>query len=241
MRCSVKYGGKRIGYELVENDALTKKVRIHVHANGNVEVEAPVSISLQDVTRAVYKRAGWISRKLDEASSFREHVLPREYVSGETHFYLGRRYQLKLIEAKSKTSSVKLKAGEIAVELADLEKSAVRQRLNDWYRMRAAEYLTDRLEDVALSLPWVEKAPQLKLVSATKQWGSCSPSGTINLNPWLIRAPRECIDYVLVHELCHLKEHNHSERFYALLDKHCADWRHTKAKLDGMAELLLAS
>ncbi len=71
------------------------------------------------------------------------------------------------------------------------------------------------------------------------QWGSCSPAGTILLNPHLVKAPRECIDYVISHELCHLKEHNHSPRYYRLLAKIMPSWEAVKTRLDGMAELLL--
>jgi hypothetical protein len=70
----------------------------------------------------------------------------------------------------------------------------------------------------------------------TVQWGSCSPAGRITLNPWLVKAPRECIDYVLLHELSHLLHHNHSPKFYRALDRHMPAWRTVKARLDGMAE-----
>ena len=72
-----------------------------------------------------------------------------------------------------------------------------------------------------------------------KQWGSCSPKGVVSLNPHLVKAPRDCIDYVLVHELAHLKEHNHSKRFYGLLDRNMPDWKSRKGKLDGLADLLI--
>jgi len=71
------------------------------------------------------------------------------------------------------------------------------------------------------------------------QWGSCSPGGVILLNPHLVKAPRQCIDYVISHELCHLQEHNHSRRYYRLLGKIMPSWEGVKARLDGMAELLL--
>jgi hypothetical protein len=72
-----------------------------------------------------------------------------------------------------------------------------------------------------------------------KRWGSCSPSGQISLNPSLIKAPVHCVEYVLTHELCHLLEHNHSKRFYALLDRQRPGWRKHKNELDALAELLL--
>jgi len=240
MQGSITYGDRRIGYHLVDNDALTSKIRIHVHPNGMVEVEAPPTKTPAEITTAIYKRAGWINSRLAEASALREHVLPREYISGETHFYLGRRYQLKVLKAATRNSSVKLKGGQIHIELPIPDPAAVKRRLNTWYKERATAYLVKRVSEVAESIPWVDQTPSVKLVRMHKQWGSCSPTGTVNLNPWLIRAPRDCIDYVILHELCHLREHNHSKQFYSLLERHCNGWRHTKTKLDGMAELLLA-
>jgi hypothetical protein len=71
------------------------------------------------------------------------------------------------------------------------------------------------------------------------QWGSCSPKGELLLNPLLVKAPGHCVDYVIFHELCHLKEHNHSQRFYELLGGLLPDWEKRKAELDGLAEQLL--
>lgn len=80
----------------------------------------------------------------------------------------------------------------------------------------------------------------MRLQLMTVQWGSCSPSGRITLNPLLVKAPRECIDYVLLHELCHLLHHNHSPKFYRTLDRHMPNWRAVKEKLDNMAERCFA-
>ena len=97
-----------------------------------------------------------------------------------------------------------------------------------------------RLREEASQVAWASgNLPDMKLLAMKKQWESCSQKGRIHLNPQLVKAPRECIDYVILHELCHLKEHNHSPRFYGLLDRNMPDWRERKAKLDGMAELLL--
>ncbi len=90
------------------------------------------------------------------------------------------------------------------------------------------------------TLKWTRGVvPKWKITAMRKQWGSCSPKGVVSLNPNLVKAPRDCIDYVLVHELAHLKEHNHSKRFYGLLDRNMPDWKSRKAKLDGIADLLI--
>jgi predicted metal-dependent hydrolase len=240
MRTSIVYDHRTIPYDLVVNPALSGKIRIHVHPHGLVEVEAPPEKSPKDVVIALYKRARWISQRLDEAAAMRKHALPREYISGETHFYLGRRYQLKIMESSQSTSVVLLKGGNIQISLPHVDRAAIKRRLNAWYRARAQEYFQKRLADASANAAWVKVEPPVKLVAMRKQWGSCSPTGSINLNPWLIRAPRDCIDYVIAHELCHLREHNHSKKFYALLDRQYPEWRQVKHRLDGMAELLLA-
>ena len=92
---------------------------------------------------------------------------------------------------------------------------------------------------MAAPLRWVSQLPPVRIQVMTVQWGSCSPAGRITLNPHLVKAPRECIDYVLLHELCHLQHHNHSPNFYKALDRHMPRWRLVKSRLDKMAEQLL--
>jgi len=84
---------------------------------------------------------------------------------------------------------------------------------------------------------WVTGIPSFRIMAMKKQWGSCFSQGNLMLNPHLIKAPKECIDYGVLHELCHIAEHNHSERFWRLLDQVMPDWKEVKARLDEMAEL----
>lgn len=95
------------------------------------------------------------------------------------------------------------------------------------------------MDVVAKGLRWVKASPPMRLQWMRMQWGSCSPHGRITLHPALVQAPRVCIDYVVLHELCHLSSHNHSATFYRLLDRHMPGWRAVKERLDGMAEVLL--
>jgi predicted metal-dependent hydrolase len=106
-------------------------------------------------------------------------------------------------------------------------------------RDRAADVFAGRIKELTSRIAWLDAAPPWRMVAMKKQWGSCSPKGTILLNPYLIKAPRECIDYVILHELCHLKEHNHSPRYYRLLSQLMPNWQPVKARLDLMAEFIL--
>ncbi|WP_370335328.1 M48 family metallopeptidase [Parvularcula marina] len=240
MRREVRYGSELIGFEVTTNSILKDRIRIHVHPNCQVEVEAPPDTDEKELSAGVVKRGRWISKQLAQARSAKAHALPREYVSGETHFYIGRRYKLRVSETNEKPGTVTLKGGTIEVTLRTADKAAIRRRLSEWYFERANDYFERRMATVVSGFTWIEETPKFKLVTMKKQWGSCAPSGVIHLNPWLIRAPSDCIDYVIAHELCHLRERNHSPAYYKLLTRHCPDWQHRKAKLDGIAELILA-
>ncbi|MEQ8287868.1 SprT family zinc-dependent metalloprotease [Thalassospira sp.] len=235
----LSYGDEVFEYEVIVRRDLTNKVQIHVHPNGLIQVDKPDGANESDVKKAIRKRARWIKTQVDIVRDMRAHALPREYVSGETHFYLGRRYRLKIEQSSSPLSSTKLLAGRIVVEVPNPNVDRVRGVLRRWYKERAADYLGRRLEIVASDMRWVDETPHLRLTTMKRQWGNCSPNGEITLNPALVKAPRDCIDYVLTHELCHLREHHHGLEFYQLLASRLPNWKAVKSKLDSMAELLL--
>jgi predicted metal-dependent hydrolase len=235
----LRYGNLTTSYQVRPSKRLNGRVCIHVHPDGAVEVERPVSGTTTQVRDAVQKRARWIFEALKAVSADRIHVQSKQYVSGETCFYLGRRYRLDVRKGRGEPS-VKLVGGMVRLVLPVVDKAAVRRRLRQWYRQKAEDYLGRRLKAVSGRVSWLADEPTLKFLTMKYRWGSCSPKGSININPALIRAPRHCIDYVLIHEICHLREHNHSKRFYELLEKHCPNWVQTKAELDRMAELFLA-
>ncbi|MFT7561970.1 MAG: putative metal-dependent hydrolase [Flavobacteriales bacterium] len=235
---TVTYGEQNIRYQICYMPKPVHKVAIHVHPDGSVQVDAPNGAQASDIKQAVLKRARWIVKHVNAIEEQQLHVLKREYVSGETHFYLGRRYQLKVL--KRKDESVKLIAGKIVIATHDKSPEYVRGLLSSWYQTRCCEVFKRRLIAVADMLTWTKGlVPKWKVTEMRKQWGSCSPKGVVSLNPHLVKAPRDCIDYVLLHELAHLKEHNHSKQFYALLDRNMPDWRSRKTKLDGLADLLI--
>ncbi|MGE6330399.1 M48 family metallopeptidase [Psychrobacter pacificensis] len=259
------YGEDKIHYEVVRKEAKNKsrsvkliiektkprKVVIKVHPDQRVVATAPVDASDEMIHDAMMKRARWIWQSLQDFAKQQDYVLPKRYVSGETQFYLGRRYVLKVIsdsENKDVThSTVKLSRGKLNVELSqsdselDSEERAVlvKRLIDEWYKTKAKLIFIERLEAVILKAAWVTDTPAFRLLTMKKQWGSCSVKGNLILNPHLVKAPKECIDYVILHELCHIAEHNHSEHFWRLLTQVMPNWKAVKAMLDGMAELYL--
>jgi predicted metal-dependent hydrolase len=167
------------------------------------------------------------------------HITPRKYVSGESEYYLGKRYQLKVVASGETAPGVKILRGSIEVSIRRKDTNAIPELLSEWFKARAKEVFAKRLEAMLEQALWVGSKPPIRVLSMQTQWGSCSPQGRLTLNPHLVKAPRECIDYVILHELCHIAEHNHSERFYRLMKQVMPNWEKTKERLDSMANQLL--
>lgn len=233
----IHYGDEIIRFRVrVQADRRVPRVAIHVEPDGRVLVDAPSGATPASVLAAVRKRSGWISRHVEAARERRGGLQAREYVSGESLLYLGRRYRLKVAVEPSAPVHAALRGAYLVVTAAQRSPDLIRDGLDAWYRQRAKEVLAHRLEAVAANLRWVRSVPDMRLRNMTVQWGSCSPAGRITLNPMLVKAPRECIDYVMLHELVHLLHHNHSPAFYRTLDRHMPAWPALKQRLDGMAE-----
>jgi predicted metal-dependent hydrolase len=236
----IKYGNELIRYNVCFVNTKKKKIAIHVHPDGSVQVDAPENEDLRNVKNAVLKRARWITNHIEQVHTQMESVLQREYISGESHLYLGRRYLLKVLPINNKKDiSVKLLRGQLKVFTAETFPAKVKSLMWEWYRDHAKNYFSRRLKIIVKEVSWIKTDPGWQLLTMRKQWGSCSPKGILSLNPHLIKAPKECIEYVIYHELCHLQEHNHSQRFYSLLNGLMPEWKSVKSKLDGMAEVLL--
>lgn len=235
------YGDERITFECKPRPLVNGRILIKVHPDCRVVVSAPQDTDDQQVLNAVEKRGRWIFQQLRDFRKQLEYITPRQYISGESHYYLGKQYMLKVIVAPSEAQGVKMLRGKLEVTLRHKSAEKVLQLLTDWYKARAREVFAKRLSAMLEQALWVSDSPPLRILTMQTQWGSCSPNGRVTLNPNLVKAPRECIDYVILHELCHLAEHNHSERFYRLMGQVMPDWEKIKKRLDGMAAMIITS
>jgi len=209
-----------------------KTMTIQVHPDRAVKVLAPSDSSLESIKTKLKKKAPWIIQQQDFFLSFHPLTPDRKYISGETHLYLGRQYRLKVVEQNEE--SVKLQGANIWVFTSSKEnKKRIKKLLNDWYTEKANHHFKILFHQLK---PTIEKyntvIPFLELRWMKKRWGSCSENGKILLNTELIKAPKPCIEYVLVHELCHLIHPNHSRKFFRLLSFHLPEWRKVKDRLE---------
>lgn len=229
--CSLSYGRENISFKVLHR--ARKTLAIEVFPDSSVIIKAPIGTSLEEIRNRVFKRARWIIRQQQYFQQFDPRTPQRMYIGGETHLYLGRQFRLKISEGMGDT--VKLTRGFFLVEArggaGDSEK--VRSLLDRWYAEKAAITFQDGFERC---WPYFEKLglsrPRIQVRQMKKRWGSLSRGGMLTLNTDLIRAPRECIEYVITHELCHLKHHDHSSEFYRLLEKVMPDWEKRKHRME---------
>jgi len=245
------YGNDMIHYDVIRKSqsskvssskAVARKVVIKVHPDQRVVATVPHDATDDSIQQAMLKRARWIWQNIEEFAKQKDYVLIKRYVSGETQFYLGRRYVLKVLIDSEQVSNVKLSRGKLNVTLRkDFDDRVVKVKplIDKWYQHKAKTVFQERLNKMLPKATWVTDIPSFRVMAMKKQWGSCSTKGNLMLNPHLIKAPKECIDYVILHELCHIAEHNHSEKFWRLLTQVMPNWKEVKAKLDDMAEMYL--
>ena len=206
-----------------------KTLGICVHPDGSVEVKAPVEAPLEQIREHVHRRASWICKQQRYFSSFGIHTPERKYVNGESHLYLGRQYMLRVVD--SERNEVHYKGNILEVECR--HRKDVRALLLAWYRKRAEIKFKEYADPLISRFNRYQVKPSaIKLKEMATRWGSCTASGQIMLNPRLIGAPRICIEYVIIHELCHLVHRNHTKAFYELLTQEMPDWKKWKMKLE---------
>lgn len=231
MQHSLIYGSEEIRYTL--NFRKRKTLGITVKPDRSTEVNAPIGSSIEKIEQKVRKRAAWILKQQDHFLSFEPRNTSRNYVSGESHLYLGRQYRLLIVQSDKEL----VKHTGAQIEVRTQEPQNAKLLLEAWYLDKSKNWFH------SIAQPLIERFKQYN-VEPTKieirkmqhRWGSCSNSGRILLNPELIKAPKACIEYVIIHELCHLVHRDHTKAFFILQQKECPEWKKWKRKL----EVLLA-
>lgn len=208
-----------------------KNVHLSVHPpTGRVRIAAPERMAIETIRLFVISKLGWIKsqqRKLRE----QERETPREFLERESHYVWGKRYLLSVVEV-DEPPSIELNHQRMVLRIRpDSDEAKRGQVVEDWYREQvkmAADGMIGKWEakiGVAVVRYYVQRMKT--------RWGSCnSPARTIRLNTDLARKPRECLEYIVVHELLHFLEPTHSQRFHGLMDHYMPDWKHRRQVLN---------
>jgi len=231
-RYTINNDAQIINYEVRHRPTVTRRIHLEINNEGDLQVIAPRRMSRRAIHKTLQQRAGHVARFLIKARA-RQRDLPEYcYTSGEGHLFMGRHYPLEILEQHGKRSTLCLVDERIQVMVAQPTRDSIRTKLENWYRQQAQQHFAERLAVYSQAAPWVSGGlPPMRLRRMKRTWGSCSAKGVITLNPHLVKAPPECIDYVIAHEVCHLREHNHGKAFYLLQEQLYSGWREAKARL----------
>tara|TARA_R110002051_G_scaffold78626_1_gene142209 strand:+ start:16009 stop:16710 length:702 start_codon:yes stop_codon:yes gene_type:complete len=227
---SIQYGTQEIFFELQRSGR--KTLAIEVHPDSTVHIIAPEDSSIQDIDQKVEKRASWIIKQQQYFEQFLPRTPERQYVSGETHYYLGKSYLLKV--SSGSVNQIKLKGGKLQVTCKEeINQEKVKKLLAQWYYQHAEKKFNKlALEAYSKFKEYNFEMPKIEIRRMSKRWGSCNTIDKIILNPEIIKASSKCIEYVLIHEMCHLVITNHSSKFYNTLTSVMPTWQKWKNKLE---------
>lgn len=227
MKKTIQFGSKRISFTLLFSKR--KTLGITVTPDSEVFVKAPEKTPIEIIKAKVKDRAAWIIRHQQFFLNYHPKTPPRRYISGESHLYLGRHYRLKIIEDDQEWIKIKGKYLEVSVQ----DRHKVKPMVNGWYKKNAGIKIREYAEPLIRKFKKYNVEPSsVELRFMSTRWGSCTSKGKIILNPELIKAPIGCIEYVIIHELCHLVHHNHTRKFLELQNKELPDWEKWKNKLE---------
>lgn len=240
---SFEYEGRTIGY--VIRSGRCRFIKILVSSSDSVEVRVPPRVSSKAAHAFVEQQAEWILKTLAKQSK-KPRLSPLKYATGETLYYLGKPYLLEV--AHSVWKSVMREEGVLRVTLGDISNTArVKELVEGWFFSQAekvlAKYLAEALERFGSRIRHAKcplemrsaaqpKGLRLTVRAMKTRWGSCSRGGHITLSVELMHAPRRLVDYVIVHELCHLAHLDHSPAFYFQLAQCLPDWDERRRELE---------
>jgi predicted metal-dependent hydrolase len=224
---SIQFGSKEICFHLSYSNR--KSLGITITPDMDILVKAPVETDLDKIKERVRKKAPWIIKQQSFFLTFHPKTPERRYISGETHLYMGRQYRLQITIGQK--NEVRHRGSFI--EIITKEKTKAKELLKQWYREKAKDKFALIAEPLIERFKKHNTEPKgLFMQEMPTRWGSCTPKGKIILNPELIKAPRHCIEYVIIHELCHLIHHDHTQKFVDLQTKEMPDWEKWKNKLE---------
>ena len=196
-----------------------------------IYLKCPEKVEKEKIDDFLTRKWFWLEKQLNFFKKYQRKLYQKEYVSGEGFLYLGRQY--KLLVKRGNDEGVSLSKGMLTVHTKkSVQKGEYTKKLLDtWYRERTVAIFADRLEKMAQRFNY-KKTPVLVIREMQRRWGSCLNREKILLNPKLIHVPKECIDYVVIHELCHVRYKNHDARFWQYLSEKCPKWETLKDRLE---------
>ncbi|MDO4776917.1 MAG: SprT family zinc-dependent metalloprotease [Cardiobacteriaceae bacterium] len=209
-----------------------RRLRLSIDAGGKVHLSYPVRISRAEIAAFIRQHAEWIAARAVPLDMQRAH---NPYAEGSTHYLLG---EAHILQFDGRQTRLTAENGILRTSSADADTLAA--RFKTLHRAMSEAHIPALVHGQLPHCPWVRELPPIRYRAMRKTWGTCRSDGVLTFNTRLIQYPAPLIEHVIIHELCHLKEHNHSPAFYALMDIAQPDWRARRSALDAFARILPA-
>jgi predicted metal-dependent hydrolase len=222
------------GYVLVRSRRRRRTMSLRIDHQGRVVIRAPMHSAKHDIDRFFEQSRIWVLKKLAERQAIQTMYRQKIFVPGEEFLFLGKSYPLRLGETNGKTAVLAFCSDGFLLPGNHADKA--RELFIKWYKRMALEKITERVFELGRRLNLVPQG--IRLMTARTQWGSCSPDNRLSFNWKLVMASDVFIDYVVAHELLHIKEKNHSSRFWKALEAFMPDYKERKTWLDDNAHML---
>lgn len=214
-----------------------KNINLSIHwPNGQVRVSAPNRMTDDEIRLFAQSKINWIKKQRNRFKS-QKKVLEPQFITGETHYYLGEKYLMNIIYQRSNKSQVQIRDNKY-IDLYIKEGSSpekIGNIMKEWYRKELKSIIPDIIEK------WEEimglRVNEWGVKQMKTRWGTCNPNAKrIWINLELIKMPIHCLEYIIVHEMAHLIERGHGDKFKAIMDKYYPNWRNVRKELNGLHE-----
>ena len=215
-----------LNFQLIRSKRRRKTISLHIKEGGKIVIRAPYKASKREIEQFIREKEAWVVEKLAEENE-RKKELQKAFVPGEKFLYLGEWYPLEIDEFDHRGLPLKLSFGNFVLDRDHVREA--RDLFIEWYKRAAKEKIEGRLRYYSDRFQLFARGT--KITSAKSRWGSCSRDNRLSFSWRIIMAPLRIIDYILVHELVHIKEKNHSRNFWAALEKILPDYRERKVWL----------
>ena len=213
-----------------------KSLSIAIQPDGNLLVKAPFFMTDAEIVKWVKTKTGWIIRQRAKIQEQWQQNPPKQYVTGEKFLYLGEEYELEVRLSEGRAGMAGIADDKIIVFAKTADSTEVQKILVNWYDKQAKAVISKRVRYFAERMG--ESYGKITIKNQQKRWGSCSSARNLNFNRRLIMAPQEVLDYVVVHELCHLRQMNHSKEFWQEVEMVLPDYKMHKKRLETIGQLL---
>jgi predicted metal-dependent hydrolase len=217
-------------FTIAHRPRVTRRMHLEIDDSGALRVVVPGDWPDFYTRRLLRKHLPKVRRFLRQART--SALTPLRYEDGEAHFYRGQKLTLQLLTDRSGPAAGVSSCGALLLRVRNRNPETVQSRLRSWYRREAERLFSDRLKHWQQRAPWTrDQTLVLRLRRMRSTWGTCSQRGVIRLNTHLVKAPPDSLDYVIAHELCHVREMNHGPAFYALQERLYPGWRQEREHL----------